>query len=703
MSMKWPGGLIRKTPVTPAGPYQNGAAPGMWSLAEASYWTKQGLWPIAGNAIPTDPFFPYVPLLLPGNGTNGAQNNTFLDSSANNFTITRNGNTTQGSFSAYGDLWSNYFDGNGDFLQTPQSAALAANSTNYTVEGWFYFDAATYSAFDSAGRGIVSDFLANANGRWIVGINSSGNLGFYEQDASGANDVSAIDPTPITTRQWIYFAAVKSGTTMRLFKNGTQVATATSAVRTAFSGRLNIGQTTVDTSYRGFFLGNISNVRFVNGSALYSSNFTPPTAPLTAISNTALLTCQSSMVIDNSTNRFVLTQNGNVSVSRFAPFNPTAPYSAATIGGSGYFDGTGDFLTTSGDVATGTGNYTIETYVYMLSLPTFSMFLGKSGAFNTSTYLAIRPNAVSMGTFNGNYPEWSFTFAVNTWYHIAVVRNGGVIRCYVNGVEATLTQFSASDTTSYVANIIGKYGASPDYAFPGYMSGLRIVAGTAIYTSNFTPPTTPPTAVSGTQLLCNFTNAGIVDSAAKTNLETVGNAQISTAQSKFGGSSMLFDGTADALAGYNNQTLILSSRNFTWECWVYLNSISGTQAILSQRGAQQNELFLGLDTASGGQIFAYADGAGSPGRMCSVSMPTGQWVHIALVRVGTTVTLYKNGVGGTTATSSQNFISQNVFVGADDSAGSGTLNGYINDVRITNGVARYTSNFTPPTAAFPTA
>ena len=50
MSNRWPGGLIRKTPVTPAGPFQNGAAPGMWTLAEASFWTKQGLWPIAGNA-----------------------------------------------------------------------------------------------------------------------------------------------------------------------------------------------------------------------------------------------------------------------------------------------------------------------------------------------------------------------------------------------------------------------------------------------------------------------------------------------------------------------------------------------------------------------------------------------------------------------------------------------------------------------------
>jgi hypothetical protein len=600
-------------------------------------------------------------------------------------------------------LWSNYFDGNGDFLQTPQSAALAANSTDYTVEGWFYFDAATYSAFDLAGRGIVSDFLANANGRWSVGIDNSGRLEFAEQDALGANPATATDPSAITTRQWIYFAAVKSGTTMRLFKNGTQVATATSTVRTAFGGRLNIGQATPDTSYRGFFLGNISNVRFVTGSALYSSNFTPPTAPLTAISGTALLTCQSSMVIDNSTNRFVLTQNGNVSVSRFSPFNPTAPYSAATTGGSGYFDGTGDFLTTSGDVATGTGNYTIETYVYMLSLPSFSMILGKSGANNTSTYLAIRSTTVEMGTLNGNFPGWNFTFAVNTWYHIAIVRNGGIIRCYINGVQATLIAGSATDAVSYIANIIGKYGASPDYAFPGYLSGLRIVAGTAIYTSNFTPPTTPPTAVSGTQLLCNFTNAGIVDSAMQTNLETVGNAQISTAQSKFGGSSILFDGTSDGLAGYSNRALVLGLRDFTWEGWVYLNSISGTQAILSQRGAQQSQLFLGVDTASGGQIFAYANGTGSPGRMCSVSMPTGQWVHIALVRVGTTVTLYKNGVGGTTATSSQDFISQNVFVGTDNATGGAALNGYIDDLRFTTGVARYTSNFTPPTVAFPTS
>jgi hypothetical protein len=57
MSNRWPGGLIRKTPVTPAGPLQNGAAPGMWTLAEASFWTKQGLWPIAGNVLVVEDVF----------------------------------------------------------------------------------------------------------------------------------------------------------------------------------------------------------------------------------------------------------------------------------------------------------------------------------------------------------------------------------------------------------------------------------------------------------------------------------------------------------------------------------------------------------------------------------------------------------------------------------------------------------------------
>lgn len=67
MSNRWPGGLIRKTPVTPAGPLQNGAAPGMWTLAEASFWTKQGLWPTQGNTLAVEDVF--STWLYTGNGS----------------------------------------------------------------------------------------------------------------------------------------------------------------------------------------------------------------------------------------------------------------------------------------------------------------------------------------------------------------------------------------------------------------------------------------------------------------------------------------------------------------------------------------------------------------------------------------------------------------------------------------------------------
>ena len=64
-----------------------------------------------GAAAATDPYYEYTTLLLPGNGTNGAQNNTFLDGSTNNFTITRNGNTTQGTFSPFSQTgWGGAFN-----------------------------------------------------------------------------------------------------------------------------------------------------------------------------------------------------------------------------------------------------------------------------------------------------------------------------------------------------------------------------------------------------------------------------------------------------------------------------------------------------------------------------------------------------------------------------------------------------------------
>jgi hypothetical protein len=141
--------------------------------------------------IPGDPFFSSTTLLLPGNGTNGAQNNTFLDSSTNNFTITRNGNTTQGTFSPFppasGTAYSaaanggsGYFDGSGDYLGVADSAALDLDTT-FTLESWFYQPTAGDGTIFARGGGAAS--WSAVNGHEYQAIVFSGL--FYWQFNSG--------------------------------------------------------------------------------------------------------------------------------------------------------------------------------------------------------------------------------------------------------------------------------------------------------------------------------------------------------------------------------------------------------------------------------------------------------------------------------------------------------------------------------------
>ena len=657
--------------------------------------------------VTSDPYFDYTTLLLPGNGSNGANNNTFLDGSTNNFTITRNGNTTQGTFSPFSQTgWGNYFDGTGDYLTVPSNAAFSFGTSDYSMEFWMYC-----TSYGSANQNILDcrGSAGSSNGPVIYLENGSG-TGTKQLRFSDTVNTEIATASNFPIDNWTHVVATRSGTTTRLFTNGTLVGTSTSSVNVSNTGGVFIG------AYAGgvaLYIGYLSNVRIVKGSipTLYQTSsttpgasiFTPPTSPLTAISGTSLLTCQSNRFIDNSSNNFTITVNGNTSVVAFSPFNPTASWSAATYGGSGYFDGSGDYLSsTINAISSGSTPFTVETWIY----PT--AFSGTSTIFGGVTNIA----EIQFSSTGISYNKAGVTailssstaLTLNAWNHIAVVRDGSNnSSILLNGVRLTTTA-SDSNTFSATTSYIGSGGAT-QYCF-GYLSNFRFVVGTAVYDptqTTYTVPTAPLTAITNTSLLLNFTNAGIYDATSKNDLETVGDAQISTTQSKWGGSSMYFDGSGDALQGPANiPQAQFGTGDFTVECWLYQTATNTYPSVLEigNHLAAGGILFIG---SNGSTITAYSASYG--GFMGTATAPSlNTWNHIAWVRYNDTFKIYVNGVGNTGITATTNFNSSTTLtVGAEQSLNASyTYAGYIDDLRITKGYARYTANFTPPTAAFPT-
>ncbi len=639
----------------------------------------------AGGSVVLDDYFKYVTMLLPGNGTNGAQNNTFLDSSSNAFSITRNGNTTQGTFSPYGSNWSNYFDGTGDYLTVPANAAFVYSGA-FTFEFWY-----NHSGFVT---GAYSNPLCCGTTNWYFEIESDLSVRFYYNSttyvASSAN--------AIQKGVWSHIAAVRNGSTITLYINGTSVATDTYSTSVGSSGTsITIGYVTGGREIYGY----LSNLRMTN-TAVYTSAFTPSTTPLTAISGTSLLTCQSNRFVDNSGNAFAVTVSGNTSVQRFSPFSPTASYSAGTVGGSGYFDGSGDDLMVADNAALefGSGAFTVEAWIYPTAAPgSYASIVSKYAAGSQdSYYFTLESGRQIRFGISATEVTTTTTVPLNAWSHVAATRSGNTFTIWINGISSGTFTSSASvkDTTAKTG--IGNFDGYSVY-FSGYIADARIVKGTAVYTSTFTPPTAPLTAITNTSLLCSMTNAGVIDNAMMNDLETVGNAQISTAQSKFGGSSMYFDGTGDYLISRNNYGFEFGTSDFTVEMWI--RTTYGAGYIVGHTASGGNAWVL---TFSSNLLYWVSEfNTTNLYNRSATSILDGNWHHVAVTRASGTQRMFFDGVlQGATVSDTTNYNSTTNYAVANPGGTYNAFNGYIDDLRITKGYARYTANFTAPTAAFPT-
>ena len=199
----------------------------------------------------------------------------------------------------------------------------------------------------------------------------------------------------------------------------------------------------------------------------------------------------------------------------------------------------------------------------------------------------------------------------------------------------------------------------------------------------------------------------IVDSSPLPKTVTaVGNAQISTAQSKFGGASIAFDGAGDYLQSPTNSEFVLGTGDFTLEAWIYPLGFAGAPnfndygPIFDYRTANASQVNVLLSFLGSSILYFYVNGAI---RIIGTAISTNQWTHVALARSSGTTRVFINGTqAGSNYSDANNYVSSVFRIGGNVNTDA-FFNGYIDDLRITKGVARYTSNFTPPTAPFPDA
>jgi hypothetical protein len=210
-------------------------------------------------------------------------------------------------------------------------------------------------------------------------------------------------------------------------------------------------------------------------------------------------------------------------------------------------------------------------------------------------------------------------------------------------------------------------------------------------------------------LLCHFDGADgattTVDSSANGHTLTAnGNAQLDTAQSVFGGSSYLGDGSGDYFAVPDHASLDLGTGAFTIEFRLRMNSTAAIQCIMSKGNgtstASQWELFFN----NGAPHLTFAEGGSYRAETANNSIAAATWYAIALERSGGgAYQFYVDGLSnGSTTTDSSSLDNTSVLrIGSSNGSGGGALNGWIDELRITKGVARYGGNYTPATSAFP--
>jgi len=660
----------------------------------------------SGEDLPSDDQFNRVSFLSHFEGANNGVNNAFDDGSANNYTVTAAGDVTQGSFGPFAreagywgiDFLNNTGARNGLKLCEGYQTELVMTGT-FTIEFWLYHRYVNgYQTFFGSGGGFSG--WNSSTGHEITFF--AGGNDAYCQFYGGSSHVSTLSIT-LNPGEWNHVALVNNGGNWTTYLNGVGNTTQTKGNVSAISSTgswasyIGCGNGSGDNNP---CKGIMSNVRFVKGTAVYTSNFTPSTAPLTAITNTSSLVAQNNRFVDNSSHANTVTPTGAIQITAFGPFLTDAVYNAAVNGASAYMDGSGDTLRatwTAADIIN--QNFTLEYWLYYTQTSgygTVSIGANNNTAGYTSlTYLASDGQVFSDdGQNSGSGPDaGAGAISPNSWNHLALVRVSNDMFIYINGAKVATKAITASLFQGQSGEFGIGYIANP---LEGYISDARVVTS-AVYTGNtYTVPTAPLTAITNTKLLLNMADGQAIDSAAQTNMALYDGANISTTQKKFGNSSVYLDGD-DLVRTAVNPSFAFGTGDFTIEGWVYLTAINQYDNIFDMRHSGSTTHIDVYFDGSPLRLRYYVNGGERFTSDTAVSLNT--WTHLALVRSSGTTKLYQQGTSVGSYSDSTNLSSGQLHLGGRYS-NQNFAEGYFDEVRVSN-MARYTSNFTAPTAAFP--
>ena len=381
------------------------------------------------------------------------------------------GNTSSGE--PFYDAGGVRFDGSNDYLEISNSTDFQFGTGDWTIEFWW--NGAPSGSYTAV---ITTLIVSNEAGTWRVGTRyqSTNKLYFARGTGSGFTD-RQIDVN-VNDGLWHHIAFVRSNGVIIPFVDGVDRTSdlvngdLLDSNSMTTSNPVKIGYNQRDNAY---IEGSVSQLRVVKGTAVYTSNFTPPTETLTAISNTSLLTCQGNSIADASSSTHSITINGAVS-----DLDSERP--AHNAAGYWEFDGVDDFMTVPTFTSDGNIDFSIETWFKADSLPAGStsrgyifdqtpntegvaLRVGLNGTITTFAYAPSSSAILASGV----------TASIDTWYHTVSVFENGKVSLYVDGQLV-------DDTTGTMTSVRGPIDES---LYPFTLGASTHINGSGLSTEFF--------------------------------------------------------------------------------------------------------------------------------------------------------------------------------------------------------------------------